>query len=177
MIKLILGGARSGKSEFAEDIYKGIDDVTYIATAKAIDKEFANRIALHKARRNAKWTTIEAYKDFVCLDMKTKYYFLDDVTNMLTNILFDHLGARDIDDEDVSLVEKLVIDEVATLFTRVKEMDADIVIVSSELGAGLVPEAKLSRLFRDMHGKVNQYIAKNADEVYYVIASIGVKIK
>lgn len=177
MIKLILGGARSGKSEFAEDIYKGIDDVTYIATAKAIDKEFANRIALHKARRNAKWTTIEAYKDFVCLDMKTKYYFLDDVTNMLTNILFDHLGARDIDDEDASLVEKLVIDEVATLFTRVKEMDADIVIVSSELGAGLVPEAKLSRLFRDMHGKVNQYIAKNADEVYYVIASIGVKIK
>ena len=177
MIKLVLGGARSGKSEFAEDIYKDIDDVTYIATAKAIDKEFANRIALHKARRNTKWTTIEAYKDFAKIDMKTKYYFLDDVTNMLTNILFDHLGARDIDDEDVSLVEKLVIDEVATLFTRVKDMDADIVIVSSELGAGLVPEAKLSRLFRDMHGKVNQYIAKNADEVYYVIASIGVKIK
>lgn len=177
MIKLVLGGARSGKSEFAEDIYKDIDDVTYIATAKAIDKEFEERIALHKARRNTKWTTIEAYKDFVSIEMKTKYYFLDDVTNMLTNILFDHLGARDIDDEDVSLVEKLVIDEAATLFTRIKEMDADIVIVSSELGAGLVPEAKLSRLFRDMHGKVNQYIAKNADEVYYVIASIGVKIK
>lgn len=177
MIKLVLGGARSGKSEFAEDIYKDIDDVTYIATAKAIDKEFEERIALHKARRNTKWTTIEAYKDFASIEMKTKYYFLDDVTNMLTNILFDHLGARDIADEDVSLVEKLVIDEVATLFIRVKEMDADIVIVSSELGAGLVPEAKLSRLFRDMHGKVNQYIAKNADEVYYVIASIGVKIK
>ena len=177
MIKLVLGGARSGKSEFAEDIYMGIDDVTYIATAKAIDKEFANRIAMHKERRNTKWTTIEAYKDFAKIDMNTKYYFLDDVTNMLTNILFDHLGARDIVDEDASLVEKLVIDEVATLFTRVKEMDADLVIVSSELGAGLVPEAKLSRLFRDMHGKVNQYIAKNADEVYYVIASIGVKIK
>lgn len=177
MIKLVLGGARSGKSEFAEDIYKGIDDVTYIATAKAIDKEFANRIAMHKARRNTKWTTIEAYKDFAKIDMNTKYYFLDDVTNMLTNILFDHLGARDIVDEDASLVEKLVINEVATLFTRAKEMDADIVIVSSELGAGLVPEAKLSRLFRDMHGKVNQYIAKNADEVHYVIASIGVKIK
>lgn len=177
MIKLVLGGARSGKSEFAEDIYKGIDDVTYIATAKAIDKEFEERIALHKARRNTKWTTIEAYKDFASIEMKTKYYFLDDVTNMLTNILFDHLGARDITDEDVSFVEKLVINEVATLFARVKEMDGDIVIVSSELGAGLVPEAKLSRLFRDMHGKVNQYIAKNADEVYYVIASIGVKIK
>lgn len=177
MIKLVLGGARSGKSEFAEDIYKGIDDVTYIATAKAIDKEFEERIAMHKARRNTKWTTIEAYKDFASIEMKTKYYFLDDVTNTLTNILFDHLGARDIDDEDVSLVEKLAIDEVATLFTRVKEMDGDIVIVSSELGAGLVPEAKLSRLFRDMHGKINQYIAKNADEVYYVIASIGVKIK
>ena len=177
MIKLILGGARSGKSEFAEDIYKGIDDVTYIATAKAIDKEFANRIALHKARRNAKWTTIEAYKDFVCLDMKTKYYFLDDVTNMLTNILFDHIGDRDITDEDASLVEKLVIDEFMALFKNIKEMGADLIIVSSELGAGLVPEAKLSRLFRDMHGKVNQYIAKNAAEVYYVIASIGVKIK
>lgn len=177
MIKLVLGGARSGKSEFAEDIYKGIDDVTYIATAKAIDKEFANRIALHKARRNTKWTTIEAYKDFASIEMKTKYYFLDDVTNMLTNILFDHIGARDIDDEDVSLVEKLVIDEMAKLFARINEMGDDIVLVSSELGAGLVPEAKLSRLFRDMHGKVNQYIAKNADEVYYVIASIGVKIK
>lgn len=177
MIKLVLGGARSGKSEFAEDIYKGIDDVTYIATAKAIDKEFANRIALHKARRNTKWTTIEAYKDFANIEMKTKYYFLDDVTNMLTNILFDHLGEREIADEDANIVEKLAIDEVAKLFARIKEMDADIVIVSSELGAGLVPEAKLSRLFRDMHGKVNQYIAKNADEVYYVIASIGVKIK
>ena len=177
MIKLILGGARSGKSEFAEDIYKGIDDVTYIATAKAIDKEFANRIALHKARRNAKWTTIEAYKDFVCLDMKTKYYFLDDVTNILTNILFYNIGDRDITDEDASLVEKLVIDEFMALFKNIKEMGADLIIVSSELGAGLVPEAKLSRLFRDMHGKVNQYIAKNADEVYYVIASIGVKIK
>ena len=177
MIKLVLGGARSGKSEFAEDIYKGIDDVTYIATAKAIDKEFEERIAMHKARRNTKWTTIEAYKDFASIEMMTKYYFLDDVTNMLTNILFDYLGARDIADEDVSLVEKLVIDEMAKLFARINEMGADIVLVSSELGAGLVPEAKLSRLFRDMHGKVNQYIAKNADEVYYVIASIGVKIK
>lgn len=177
MIKLVLGGARSGKSEFAEDIYKGIEDVTYIATAKAIDKEFENRIALHKARRNAKWTTIEAYKDFDSIEMKTKYYFLDDVTNMLTNILFDHIGARDIADEDVHTIEKLVIDEFAVLFKNIKEMDADLIIVSSELGAGLVPEAKLSRLFRDMHGRVNQYIAKNADEVYYVIASIGVKIK
>ena len=66
---------------------------------------------------------------------------------------------------------------MAKLFARINEMGDDIVLVSSELGAGLVPEAKLSRLFRDMHGKVNQYIAKNADEVYYVIASIGVKIK
>ena len=175
MIKLVLGGARSGKSEFAEDIYKNLDDVTYIATAKAIDKEFANRI--HKERRNTKWTTIEAYDNFAPIDMKTKYYFLDDVTNMLTNILFDHIKDRDITDEDASLVEKLVIDEFAVLFKNIKEMDADLIIVSSELGAGLVPEAKLSRLFRDMHGKINQYIAKNADEVYYVIASIGVKIK
>lgn len=177
MIKLVLGGARSGKSEFAEDIYKGLDDVTYIATAKAIDKEFEGRIAAHKARRNAKWTTIEAYNGFVAMPMKTKSYFLDDVTNMLTNILFDHLQDRDITDEDVDIVEKFVIDELEALFKRLREKDADMVVVSSELGAGLVPEAKLSRLFRDMHGKVNQYIAKNADEVYYVIASIGVKIK
>lgn len=177
MIKLVLGGARSGKSEFAEDIYKGLDDVTYIATAKAIDKEFEGRIAAHKARRNSKWTTIEAYNAFDAMSMRTKYYFLDDVTNMLTNILFDHLQDRDICDEDVDIVEKLVIDELEALFKRLKEKNADIVVVSSELGTGLVPEAKLSRLFRDMHGKVNQFIAKNADEVYYVIASIGVKIK
>ena len=92
MIKLVLGGARSGKSEFAEDIYKGVDDVTYIATAKAIDKEFANRIALHKERRNTKWTTVEAYDNFASIDMKTKYYFLDDVTNMLTNLSLIHIS-------------------------------------------------------------------------------------
>lgn len=177
MIKLVLGGARSGKSEFAEDIYKGLDDVTYIATAKAIDKEFEGRIAAHKARRNSKWITIEAYNGLAAMPMNTKSYFLDDVTNMLTNILFDHLQDRDITDEDVDIVEKLVIDELEALFKRLREKDADMVVVSSELGVGLVPEAKLSRLFRDMHGKVNQYIAKNADEVYYVIASIGVKIK
>ncbi len=177
MIKLVMGGARSGKSEFAEDIYKGLDDVTYIATAKAIDKEFEERIAIHKARRNTQWKTVEAYKDFACIDMKTKYYFLDDVTNMLTNILFDYLEDRDIKDEDAAIVEELVLKELETLFKRLREKDADIIIVSSELGAGLVPEAKLSRLFRDMHGKVNQYIARIADEVYYVIASIGVKIK
>ena len=177
MIKLVMGGARSGKSEFAEDIYKGLDDVTYIATAKAIDKEFEERIAIHKARRNTQWTTVEAYKDFACIDMKTKYYFLDDVTNMLTNILFDYLEDRDIKDEDADVVEELVLKELETLFKRLREKDADIIIVSSELGAGLVPEAKLSRLFRDIHGKINQYIARIADEVYYVIASIGVKIK
>ena len=177
MIKLVMGGARSGKSEFAEDIYKGLDDVTYIATAKAIDKEFEERIAIHKARRNTQWKTVEAYKDFACIDMKTKYYFLDDVTNMLTNILFDYLEDRDIRDEDAAIVEELVLKELETLFKRLREKDADIIIVSSELGAGLVPEAKLSRLFRDIHGKINQYIARIADEVYYVIASIGVKIK
>lgn len=177
MIKLVMGGARSGKSEFAEDIYKGLDDVTYIATAKAIDKEFEERIAIHKARRNTQWKTVEAYKDFACIDMKTKYYFLDDVTNMLTNILFDYLEDRDIRDEDAAVVEELALKELETLFKRLREKDADIIIVSSELGAGLVPEAKLSRLFRDIHGKINQYIAKNADEVYYIIASIGVKIK
>lgn len=177
MIKLVMGGARSGKSEFAEDIYKGLDDVTYIATAKAIDKEFEERIAIHKARRNTQWKTVEAYKDFVCIDMKTKYYFLDDVTNMLTNILFDYLEDRDIRDEDAAIVEELALKELETLFKRLREKDADIIIVSSELGAGLVPEAKLSRLFRDIHGKINQYIARIADEVYYVIASIGVKIK
>lgn len=177
MIKLVMGGARSGKSEFAEDIYKGLDDVTYIATAKAIDKEFEERIAIHKARRNTQWKTVEAYKGFACIDMKTKYYFLDDVTNMLTNILFDYLEDRDIKDEDAAIVEELVLKELETLFKRLREKDADIIIVSSELGAGLVPEAKLSRLFRDIHGKINQYIARIADEVYYVIASIGVKIK
>lgn len=177
MIKLVMGGARSGKSEFAEDIYKGLDDVTYIATAKAIDKEFEERIAIHKARRNTQWKTVEAYKDFACIAMKTKYYFLDDVTNMLTNILFDYLEDRDIRDEDADVVEELVLKELETLFKRLREKDADIIIVSSELGAGLVPEAKLSRLFRDIHGKINQYIARIADEVYYVIASIGVKIK
>lgn len=177
MIKLVLGGARSGKSEFAEDIYKDIDDVTYIATAKAIDKEFEKRIALHVERRNKKWTTVEAYKDFASMELSTKHYFLDDVTNMLTNILFDYLGDRDITDEDAQKVEKLVINELDQLFKKIMKDNYELVIVSSELGMGLVPETKLSRLFRDIHGKVNQYIAKNADEVYYVVASIGVKIK
>lgn len=179
-ITLVTGGARSGKSSFAEGLLKDYDDVLYIATAIALDKEMEERIARHKESRNQKWRTHEGFKNLweVVRDSKEEYMFLDCVTIMTTNLLFEE--ERDWDNLGREEIEKLT-EDIKVQFTKLIECsrknNKTLVMVTNEVGWGLVPEYKLSRIFRDIAGFVNQHIATLCDEVYLVACGLPVKLK
>ncbi|HHT9127078.1 MAG TPA: bifunctional adenosylcobinamide kinase/adenosylcobinamide-phosphate guanylyltransferase [Candidatus Brocadiia bacterium] len=166
-IIFVLGGARSGKSAFAVEIAKNYKRVAYIATAQALDDEMAERIRIHKASRPNGWQVIESPLDadgvIKDLDGKVDFVLFDCITLYLTNL---------ISREEVDIFKK-----VENLCKACRETSADVVIVSNEVGLGIVPENTLSRRFRDLAGKANQIIAKEADEVYFLVAGIAQKIK
>ncbi|MCR9089122.1 MAG: bifunctional adenosylcobinamide kinase/adenosylcobinamide-phosphate guanylyltransferase [Rhodobacteraceae bacterium] len=163
---LILGGASSGKSSFAESlcVQSGLDRI-YIATAQAFDDEMAAKIAAHRAARGPGWTTIEAPLDpMSALDGATpdQVVLLDCVTLWLSNCL---LAGRDAE---------LAGDDLLAALAR---CTARVVIVTNEVGHGIVPETKLGRLFRGAQGALNQRLADRADTVVAVLAGIPVTIK
>ncbi len=160
-VTLVLGGARSGKSHFAEGLCKS--PRTYIATAKAFDVEMTHRIAKHRADRGVAWNTIEAPIDVVSAFKTAKGdVLLDCLTLWLTNLVMN---------------EKEVEDEISLLVAALEIASNKIVIVSNELGLGLVPEHGLSRRFRDQHGIMNQRIAASAQCVVFMVSGIPQVIK
>ncbi len=179
-ITLVTGGSRSGKSTFAESLFEGRDDVLYIATAIVTDKEMENRIQRHIEDRNSNWDTYEGFKNLHNTIKSTdkKFVLLDCVTIMMTNLLFekdqdyDNMPMKDLDGilEDIKHEFKLLIDSC-------REYDKELVMVTNEVGSGIVPEYKISRIFRDIAGWVNQYIAKISDEVYIVACGLPLKLK
>ena len=160
-VTLILGGARSGKSRFAESLCK--PPRNYIATAQAFDEEMKTRIAKHREDRGAQWNTIEAPLDLVGVFKTAKGDVLVDcLTLWLTNLVMN---------------EKDVAAEVSALVETLKPTSNKIVIVSNELGLGLVPEHGLSRRFRDQHGLMNRRVAEVAQCVVFMVAGIAQVIK
>lgn len=179
-IILVTGGSRSGKSEFAESLLKDTDNVLYIATAVITDEEMKNRINRHKESRNQKWSTYEGYKnlDEVIEAYCEEYILLDCVTTMVTNLLFDK--ERDFDNmpmENIDILRKEISLEFSKLVEKCREGNKTIIMVTNEVGCGLVPEYKLSRIFRDIAGWINQDIAKISDEVYMTACGIPMKLK
>lgn len=179
-ITLVTGGSRSGKSSFAENLLKNTDDVLYIATAIVTDEEMRNRIKKHIDSRNSKWTTYEGFFD---LDEAIEQYAMDNimldcVTIMTTNLMFqkeidfDNISMEEVDE----LLENIKI-QFAKLILKVRETNKNLVMVTNEVGLGIVPENKLSRVFRDIAGYVNQYIASLSDEVYLVTCGLPLKLK
>jgi len=175
-IILVTGGARSGKSKFAEKLALKLGNgrAAYIATAQIFDDEMAHRVKLHKARRNDSWTTYEAPfnadKTILTLENFDAILF-DCVTIYLSNFLC----AADFDD-----IEKIYIDAenlIDKLINAAKKINAVIIFVSNEVGGGIVPENKLARIFRDVAGLANQRIAENAEQVFLTVAGIAVDIK
>jgi adenosylcobinamide kinase/adenosylcobinamide-phosphate guanylyltransferase len=161
----VLGGARSGKSLFAEKrIAQWPAPWTYVATAQAFDDEMAQRISDHRARRDARWTTVEAPHDLAaCLARETdRPMLVDCLTLWLSNRL---LAEADLEDECTVLVAALRARKMPTL------------VVSNEVGLGLVPETRLGRAFRDAAGRLNQRVAAVADEVHFVAAGLGLRLK
>lgn len=182
-IIFITGGARSGKSRFAEMLMAKHDDVIYIATAVGFDDEMRDRIARHRAQRNPQWTTVECFRDFknilpgMCADKG--YMLLDCVTVMITNLMVADSGI-DWDAAGMGLVEaveKNIRAELTDIIQMAREFHGETVIVSNELGMGLVPPTPLGRHYRDIAGKMNQYIAAEADKVYFMVSGIPVVVK
>jgi len=184
----VTGGAKSGKSMFAEELLLGMNNGNqkniYLATSVAFDEEMKVKVALHKERRQDKWLTVESYKNFsetlkdVLSDERKDNMLVDCLTNMISNIIFeeqdinwDKPSEKDFEKCNIS-VEKQV-NELINVINRFKNT----VIVSNELGMGIVPSYPLGRYFREIAGKMNQKIAEIADEVYFVVSGIPMKIK
>ena len=190
----VTGGAKSGKSKFAEEMLlklnNGNQKNIYLATSLIFDEEMKEKIRLHKKRRKNDWFTVETYKNFENElnnffenNDKTKNNMLVDcLTNMITNIIFEN---KNIDWDNfekkmyIQTLEKLnknVENSVNKLLNVTNEFE-NVIIVSNELGMGLVPSYPLGRYFREIAGKMNQIVAEKADEVYFVVSGISMKIK
>ncbi len=175
---LITGGARSGKSSYGESLLKECNNVLYIATSIPFDDEMKDRVAKHKSQRPSSWDTLECYEKFKESLLNLNSYdgvILDCITIMVSNIMLDI--CKENTKEEFKLAEEKVMEEVKNLLEVLKNFNGKCVLVTNEVGFGVVPESKLGRYFRDIAGRANQYIAKNCSEVYLVVASMPVKIK
>ena len=160
---LVLGGARSGKSSFAESLFDACGSAAYLATAEALDTEMTSRIERHQSRRGNKWTTLEEPVDISAAIARARDPLLVDcLTIWLSNLM--HLE-KDLEVETTDLCQAL------------QDHDQPVVLVSNEVGGGIVPKNKLARRFRDEAGLLNQRVASVADSVYLVTAGLPQKLK
>jgi adenosylcobinamide kinase / adenosylcobinamide-phosphate guanylyltransferase len=191
---LITGGARSGKSTFAEKLARDLEEsVLYIATSIVFDDEMKDRVRKHRQQRPSNWETFEGYKNLapVVLQANNNHIgiLLDCATIMMTNLLFDMLGTtfdniedaanitEIISNEKLAEVEAKILEEFKNFIDAVEQTEITAMVVTNEIGFGVVPETVLGRIFRDISGRVNQYIASRANEVYLVVCGIELKIK
>ncbi|MGI6084578.1 MAG: bifunctional adenosylcobinamide kinase/adenosylcobinamide-phosphate guanylyltransferase [Acetivibrionales bacterium] len=177
-IILVTGGARSGKSTFAEELYSNKKDVVYIATARVTDNEMKDRILFHQKQRPEEWITIEANYRLSEIVNERKNYLLDCITVLTSNIMFDITGESDKIPPEIQVkLEKTVVDEISLLIDRVKQAGKNLVMVTNEVGNSIVPENNVARIYRDIAGRVNQKIAKMCSEVYLVTCGIPLRLK
>ncbi len=183
-ITLVTGGARSGKSNFAEELAKASDmPVAYLATAIPFDDGMRDRIKKHRESRPQGWTTYEGFKDLhrVIKDISTNHgiVLLDCVTIMVTNLMFEDLSIDwdRIDHEHIDRIEDGIKNQVWSLLKSIRQQSLWSILVTNEVGMGIVPENRLSRIFGDIAGRINQIIAAEADEVYFTVSGIPMKIK
>jgi len=168
-LTLVLGGARSGKSRYAESLISGLPSPwqppwTYVATAEAGDAEMAVRIETHRARRGPNWRTVETPRDLAAAIAAASAapVLVDCLTLWLSNLM---LAQADIEAE------------TATLERALAKAAAPVVLVANEVGSGIVPDHPLGRRFRDLQGVLNQRIAARADRVVLVVAGLPLALK
>ena len=166
----ITGGARSGKSRLAEGLAEGFGaPLAYIATGEAKDAEMRARIERHRSRRGTGWHTVEEpyylAETVKQHDGHFKAMLVDCITLWLTNLLLR------FDDR------QKVMDEVALFSASFPSLKTPLILVSSEVGMGIVPENALARAFRDLAGEANELLAKAADEVYVTFSGLPLKLK
>jgi adenosylcobinamide kinase/adenosylcobinamide-phosphate guanylyltransferase len=178
---LLLGGARSGKSQFAQEYARNHGDkVLFVATATAGDEDMRLRIEKHKQDRPANWRTIEAAADIgkqIEAGAGNADLIVIDCITMLVNNIFCRHDEKEFEKIEDTVLEKEVVAEIAQLQACMKKVNASYVIVSNEVGLGLVPDNRMGRLYRDILGRANQMLARTADEVYLLVAGIPIKVK
>lgn len=178
-LTLILGGARSGKSSFAQQIaQRQSGPVIYLATAEALDPEMEQRIENHRQDRPKDWITLEAARHVVAALQKqpaaSGVILLDCLTLLVTNLVMT--AASDEDHPDEQAAFQAVNDELDQLIPAIRASKSDWIVVSNEVGLGLVPPYPLGRIYRDLLGRANQELAAVADEVFWMVAGIPVPI-
>ena len=178
---LITGGARSGKSRFAQELASKLGEpVLFVATAVAGDEEMKRRIEEHQRERSPTWSTLEVTTHIGSRIKqkigKAQAVVIDCITLLVNNIFNQHSHQTD-KQIDALRIEKEVINEINELVKCIDQVDASFIIVTNEVGLGLVPANKVSRLYRDLLGKANQMLAERADEVYLMVAGLPVPIK
>lgn len=166
-IIFITGGQRSGKSSYAQQIALSLsENPVYLATSRIWDKEHQKRIERHKADRGTEWTNIEEEKQLSNHRLENRVVLLDCVTLWATNFFFDN-------NSDVDLSLAMIKEE----FDKLIQQEAQFIFVSNEIGLGGTSENKAQRLFMDLQGWINQYIASKANRVYLMVSGIPLQVK
>ncbi len=165
-IILITGGARSGKSQYAEQLALELSkNPVYVATAHIWDEEFAQRVRKHQERRGPEWTNIEEEKQLSKYDLTGRVVLIDCITLWCTNFFFEQQNAE------------MALEALKTEFDKFTTHDATFIFVTNEIGMGGVSENAVQRKFTDLQGWMNQYVASKADEVVLMVSGIPVKVK
>ena len=178
-VTLVLGGVRSGKSAFAEELAgRSGKAVLYVATGQAFDDEMADRIRRHRERRPLNWRTLEephclpeSLGDFLTANADFGIILLDSLDVWVSNLLL----ARE--DEEPDATGKIVLGLLDSTLTLCRQRVKQAVLVSSEVGLSPVSPNRLGRRFQDLLGTVNQRVAAQVDEVFLVVAGIPVRVK
>jgi adenosylcobinamide kinase/adenosylcobinamide-phosphate guanylyltransferase len=196
---LVLGGARSGKSRFAQELALGQDlPVTYVASAVPLDAEMEQRIARHREDRPAAWETVEAPysgdREVPILCQENRFVIWDCVTVFLSNLVFADFegfenpasgsaaegeGNQGVN-QDRSVYqarEAEIMSRFELMLSLLEDCPGSLVIVANEVGLGIVPEYPLGRYYRDLAGRVNRLLAQKAEKVYFLIAGLPLEIK
>lgn len=167
---LITGGARSGKSSFAIKLAKAQKGkVIYIATADALDSEMKKRITLHKSARRKDWMTIEEPMDILGAVKKVPHrnsvIILDCLTLLISNLMLS--GCKDEE----------IYKKIKAIAMALKRKSKVSIVVTNEVGSGIVPDNELARKFRDLQGRANQIVGRMADCLYLLVSGVPIKIK
>jgi adenosylcobinamide kinase/adenosylcobinamide-phosphate guanylyltransferase len=166
----ITGGASSGKSGYALELLRNRDDVTFVATGVRTDKEMEIRIEEHRRQRPETWETIEEALDLVSavenMNEQNDGLIVDCLTMWVSNLIY--MGC---------LGHEEILERAERLASHLKLLDKTVLVVSNELGMGLIPADEESRQYRRLAGEVNQVFARSSDEAYFVIDGMGLKIK
>jgi len=179
-LTLILGGARSGKSTYAEQLaLQRTSCVVYIATAQALDEEMKTRIALHRQKRHQSWKTLEIpfrVGELIQSDPPNADVIILDCLTLLVSNIFLKVSSDPEDMPDEKQAHELVEREITSLCQAIQKSPADWIVVSNEVGMGLVPPYPLGRIYRDLLGWANQILASMANQVYFMIAGVPMRL-